>query len=144
MKKHTRRTIRDPMSWIAKRTPLASDQQRDIGIAYHASLQAMLRGMGNEQAWSTLACSINTTLLLCERGYCAGAIATIKLAQQALMLSRLRAAKLHRWGFSGDEARLVMSACNIHDEQLSRCTRDDIAASLREVHRRIEMEEVLA
>lgn len=81
MRKTCHRQTLDPMAWIAKRTPLADDQQRDLGIAYHASLQALLRGHGTEQTWATLACSLNIALILCEQGICAGGIETIKLAQ---------------------------------------------------------------
>lgn len=143
-RKSTPRIVRDPMAWITKAMPLGGDQLRDLGIAYHASLQAMLRGNGTEQAWRTLACSLNIALLLCEQGHCAGAIDTIKLAQQALMSSRARAQKFKRWAFNGDEAHQVMTACNLHDEQLSRCTRKQITDALREVHRRVEADEVLA
>lgn len=143
-RKASHRVMLDPFEWIRKRMPLADDQQRDIGIAYHISLQALLSGAGDEQAWSTLACSINTSLLLCERGYYATAIETIKLAQTALMSCKIRAEKLGKWGFNGTEARLIMAACNIHDEQLGQCTRDDITSALQEVHRRIEVGEVFS
>jgi hypothetical protein len=143
MRKHTHRTIRDPMAWINKRIPLASDQQRDIGIAYHASLQAILRGHGNEQAWATLSCSLNIAMMLCEQGFCAGHMDDIRHAQQAMMTCRARAARHGRYGFTGDEARLVMAACTIHDQQISRATKDHVATALRDLHQRIEAGEVM-
>lgn len=138
MRKHTHRTVRDPMAWITKSIPLASDQQRDIGIAYHASLQAILRGHGNEQAWSTLACSLNIAMTLCEKGFCAGSLEMIKHAQTSMMTCKARAERFDKYAFTGDEARMVMAACTIHDEQISRATRAQITAALKEVHRRIE------
>lgn len=142
MKKHTRRTVRDPFGWINKTLPIAQDQQRDIGIAYHASLQAMLNGYGSEQAWGTIACALNVSLMLSEQGFCAGAIETIKIGQEALMCTKARADRLNKWGFDGEGARLVMASCNILDEQISRTTRAQLAEALREVHRRIEADEV--
>lgn len=134
----------DPIARLLRNTTLAADQQRDIGIAYHASLQAMLNGHGTEQAWCTLSCSINNTLILAEYGHCAGAIPTIKLAQDALMRARGRAARTQKWAFDGDGARVIMAALNIHDEQLSRATRAQVTDALREVHRRVENDEVTA
>ncbi|MFA6204422.1 MAG: hypothetical protein WC710_14685 [Gallionella sp.] len=145
MRKHTKRTVRpllDPMVFITKRAPLASDQQRDIGIAYHASLQAILRGHGNEQAWCTLSCSLNIALMLCEQGFSAGHIEDIKRAQTAMISCRTRAEIHNKYGFTGDEARLVMAACNIHDEQISHASRAQITEAIHEVHQRIEIGEI--
>lgn len=142
-KPRKRRTVRDPMAWINKRIPLASDQQRDIGIAYHACLQSILRGHGNEQAWSTLACSLNIAMMLCEQGFNAGKLDTIKQAQIAMLNCRARAAKHGSYGFTGDEARLVMEACTIHDEQIAKANKHQVSTALRDLHRRIEVGDVL-
>lgn len=143
MKKHTHRTVRDPMAWITRSMPLPSDQQRDIGIAYHANLQAILRGHGTEQAWATLSCSLNIALMLCEQGFSAGHMDDIRSAQTAMMSCRARAERHQKYGFTGDEARLVMSACTIHDEQLSRASKGQITEAIRTVHRRIEAGEIV-
>lgn len=131
----------DPLA----RFTIAQDQQRDISTAAHISLQAMLTGNGAETGWNTVACAINLALVLAEKGYSAGAIETIRLAQHALMRAweRAHAEKTKgRWALDGDGARLIMAVLNIHDEQVSRCTRGDIKAALDEVHRRIEQDEI--
>jgi len=143
MRKHTHRTVRDPRAWIVARITLAGDQQRDIGIAYHASLQAILRGRGNDQSWATLSCSLNIALMLCEQGFCAGHMDDIRHAQTAMMSCRARAARHLKYGFTGDEARIVMAACTIHDEQLSRASRAQITHAIRALHQRIEAGETL-
>lgn len=137
MRKSCNRQVRDPFAWITKRTPLADDQMRDLGIAYHISLQAILRGSGTEQAWSTLACALNIALILCEQDVGAGYLPTIKIAQEALLSSRERAQKFKRWAFNGDEARVVMRAFAIHDEQIVIATRGQIVFALEEVSRRV-------
>ena len=144
MKKHTPRKHIDPMAWITKRAPLREDQQRDLGIAYHASLQALLSGHGTEQAWATLACTLNVSLILCECGIGAGSIEAIKLARAALCRSRERAQRTGKWAFDGDGIRVILAAINLHDEQISRTTRGQISDALREVNRRVEMDEVMA
>ena len=142
MRKRTPRKVRDPMAWITKSTPLANDQQRDLGIAYHVSLQAMLRGSGTEQAWSTLACTLNIALILCEQGIVAAAMPTIKLAQEALLRARERAQRTNKWAFDGEGVRIIQSAVVIHDEQIEFATRGQIVAALEEVHRRVMIGEV--
>ena len=142
MKKRCRRQLRDPMACVTKRMPLATDQTRDLGLAYHLALQALLNGNGTEQTWSTLACSINIALLLSEQGIEASAIQTIKLAQEALLRVRERATRTGKWAFDGDGIRVILAAVNIHDEQISRVTRKQITNALNEVRRRIDLDEV--
>lgn len=142
MKKRTVRQVRDPMACITKRMPLADDQTRDLGIAYHVSLQAMLSGKGTEQAWSTLACSLNIGVILCEHGICAAALQTIQLAQDALITCRDRARKLKRWAFNGDEIKIIYRAIAIHDEQIAVATKKQVITALNEVNRRIEIGEI--
>jgi len=136
-----KRIPRDPMACITHRMPLAEDQQRDLGIAYHVSLQALLSGSGTEQAWSTLACALNIAMILCEQGIAPSYLQTIQMAQNAMVSSRERAQSKGRWAFTGDEARVVMRACAIHDEQISRATRGQITAAIEEVHRRVSIGE---
>lgn len=135
--------LSNPLDLLARHAPLPQSQQTDLGIAYHASLQALLGGHGSEQAWSTLACALNVALLLCEQGIAPSYLQTIQLAQAALLSSRERAQRKGRWAFSGDEARVVMRACAIHDEQISRATRGQITAAIEEVHRRVTIGETV-
>lgn len=137
MRKSTPRKRLDPMACVTRRMPLADDQTRDIGIAYHISLQAMLQGHGTEQSWSTLACSLNIALLLSEYGIEAAALPTIKLAQEALLRVRERAGRSGKWAFDGEGIRIILAAVNIHDEQISRATRGQVVAALVEVNRRV-------
>ena len=137
MRKRTPRQVRDPMAAITRRMPLADDQKRDLGIAYRIQLQAMLRGAGTEEAWSTLACSINVAMVLSEHGIVANAGHCIKRSQDALILCRDRSNKVGKWGFTGDEAKAVMRACAIHDEQLELATKAQITSALNDVYRRL-------
>lgn len=141
MKKHNPRRVLDPMACITRRMPLADDQTRDIGLAYHISLQAMLSGSGTEQSWSTLACSLNIALLLSEYGIEASALPTIKLAQEALLRVRDRAKQHGKWAFDGEGIRIILAAVNIHDEQISRATRGQVTSALVEVNRRVTIGE---
>ena len=143
MRKRTPRQWRDPMACITRRMPIACDQQRDLGITYHASLQALLLGYGTEQAWATLACTVNLAMLLAEAGICAAALPGILLAQQALLRARERALRTGTWALDGDGIRATLSAVNAHDEQISRATRAQITAAINAVHRRVEEGEIV-
>ena len=138
MRKRTSRQHLDPLAAFMLRMPLTEDQKTDLGIAYRIQLQAMLRGEGSEVAWSTLACSMNIALMLCEQHICGGAIETIKLSQDALLSCKARSFRTQKWAFSGDEAKIIMRACSIHDEQLEFATKAQVTKALQEVHRKIE------
>lgn len=143
MRKGLRRKAVDPMAWIAKRTPLADDQSRDLAIAFRIALQAMLCGHGTEQAWSTLACALNVALIMSESNDSA-VTDTIKAAQDALMRSRERAQRTGKWAFDGEGSVVIKKAFELHEKQLEgACTRGQITQALREVHRRIEIGEVM-
>ncbi len=142
-RKATHRIIRDPMAWINKAMPLAGDQQRDIGIAYRASLQAMLRGYGTEQTWSTVSCALNIALILAEEGVLPHAMGTIKESQEALLRSHTRAAKFKTWAFDGSGIKATLAATNLHDEQLKIATRSQVIKALNEVKRRVAIGETL-
>lgn len=144
MRKSCNRKERDPRGCITSRLPLEDGQLRDLGIAYRASLQAMLDGKGSEQAWNTLTCSLNIALILCERGIGEEFIHTIKHAQNCLIDCRKRAERFNNWSFTADEARTILRAFAIHDEQIALATKKEIVFSLGEVRRRIEQNEVLA
>jgi hypothetical protein len=146
MKKHCKRTVRDPMAWINKRMPLSNDQTTDLGLAYHVAMDAMLTEHASESAWSILACTINTALLLAERGVQAEAEPIIKLAHEALMLIRRRAKQSGNWciNLAHHHKQALFAALAYHDAQCSECTKGAIADALREIHRRIEVGEVLA
>ncbi len=137
-----KRPLINPLAFLGQRARLDEDQQRDLGIAYRVSLQALLTGHGSEQAWSTLACTLNVALILCEYGICTADLNTIQHAQDALLRSRERAQRTDKWALDGDGIRVVQSALAIHDEQISRCTRQQITAALNEVHRRVSIGEV--
>ncbi|MFA6904359.1 MAG: hypothetical protein WC236_14890 [Gallionellaceae bacterium] len=143
MRKHCHRKERDPRGCITSRLPLEDNQLRDLGIAYRASLEAMLNGKGDDQAFNTLACALNIALVLCERGIGEEFIPTIKHAQNCLINCRERAARFNNWSFTADEARTILKAFAIHDEQIPLATKKEIVFSLDEVRRRIEQNEVL-
>lgn len=144
MRKSANRVVRDPMASIIQRSPLADDQQIDLGNAYHMALQAILRGYGDEQTWSTLACALNIAMLLCEAGFNAGNIQKVIQGQQALVTCRNRAQKFNRYAFTGDEAKQVMSAVAIHDEQLANASTAQVKRAINTLHERIDAGEVMA
>lgn len=144
MRKHTPRKPIDPTGCITRRLPPSADQQQNICLVHHISLQGLLTGHGSEQGWGTVSSALNTALILAERGIASGAVSTIQLAQDAMMRAHERAGRTGKWGLDGDGIRATQAALLTFDEQVSRATREQLTAALTEVRRRVEQGEVYA
>lgn len=128
----------DPRGWIVSRMPLSQDQTDDLEMAYRMALQAMLTGHGDEQAFCTVAASLNIALLMCERGIYAEEIETIKTAIDALVSCRYRANRTGKWAYSGEEMKAVKAAVAVHDLQCEIATKRQASMAILGVRDRIE------
>lgn len=129
---------RDPMAWVKSRMPLADDQTRDLQLAYRMALQAMLTGHGNEQAFCTIAASINIALTMSERGIYEDEIQTIKSAIDALATCQQRSKRTGRWLFTGDEQKAIKAGVFTHDLQCAIATQRQTSLAILDVHARVE------
>lgn len=143
----------DPDRWLRRTiavhdarveaAPLTSNQQRDLGLAYHLSFEQMLNG-GSETAWHSLAATLNVSLILCERGIGAEFENEIKAAMRALMRARYRQQSTGSWALDGDGLTAMRKALAIHDAQIEIAERGEIRAAINEVYRRVESGDVYA
>ncbi|AJX59487.1 hypothetical protein AQ938_06700 [Burkholderia pseudomallei] len=120
------------------RAPMSEDQARDLGIAYHLSLERMLKGTGDEEAWSTVTCSLNIALVLAERGIAADDVELLVRALEGAFRAKQRAAQTGRWAYDGDAIHDIREAFAVHDEQMRVALVGEVRAALNEVHRRID------
>lgn len=143
----------DPQRWLrravsaqaarAEAAPLTEDQQRDLGLSYWLSFDQMLHG-GSEEAWHSLASTLNICLVLVERGFGAEYESDIKDAQNALMRTKSRRARTGSWSLDADGIAAFRKALAIHDSQMEIAERSEIRAATTEVRRRIEGGDILA
>lgn len=130
------RAIRRVVSTHAARieaAPLAADQRRDLGLAYHLSFEAMLRG-GTEEAWHALAATLNIALFLCERGFGVEFESEIKAAMRTLMRTKYRQQETGSWALDGEGIAAMRLALEIHDQQVNIVERGEIRAAINEVY----------
>ena len=143
----------DPNRWLRRTiathgarveaAPLTSEQQRDLGLAYHLSFEQMLNG-GSETAWHSLAAALNVCLILCERGFGAEFETEIKAAMRALMRTKYRQQKTGSWALDGEGLAAMRKALEIHDAQVEIAERGEIRAAINEVYRRVQSGDVYA
>jgi hypothetical protein len=112
--------------------PLTSDQQRDLGLAYHIAFENMLK-RGSEEDWYILAGTLNVALVLAEKGYGEEFIPEVKAAMEALMATKYRADSTKRWAFDGQGIQAMRRALELHDQQCALATRAEIKVVLKTI-----------
>jgi hypothetical protein len=142
----------DPSRWLTRiatnaerrrdANPLTDDQQRDLGLAYRLSFQAMLT-RPEECHWHTLAATANIALLLCEQNFGAEYIDDIKAAQDALMRTMHRQKKTGSWAMDAEGIAAIRKALDLHDAQVEIAERGEIRKAMQEIYRRINAGDVL-
>ena len=118
---------------------LAVDQQRDLAIGYHGSLEAIRSGKGVESDAHTLAMASNVALMLCELGLGGDRIEEVKAAQAHIVAMMDRAEQTRRYAFTGPGLIACQALLELHDAQLesSDCTEGLMLCALEEIRRRI-------
>lgn len=111
-------------------------QLRDLGLAYLGALRGMTTGHGNEQQWSTLACSINVAMVLAELGVMPQGLQVIQDGQDALLRVRTHAQLNGEWRL-GIHAFPIECAFKLHNQQIKEAGKGQIITALEEVHRRV-------
>ena len=141
-KQNHHKHLANPMGGLAllnrrTRAPLDDTQLRDLGLAYLGALRGMTTGHGNEQQWSTLACSINVGMVLAELGVMPQGLQVINDGQAALLRVKAHAEKTGGWTL-GIHAFSIECAFKFHSQQLKEAFKSQIICALEEVHRRVD------
>lgn len=100
------------------------------------ALRGMTTGHGNEQQWSTLACSINVAMVLAELGVMPQGLQVIQDGQDALLRVRSHAQSNGEWRL-GIHAFPIECAFRLHNQQIKEAGKGQIITAIEEVHRRV-------
>ena len=133
MKKRSNRKVHNPLDWIKQRQPLSTEQTRSIGLTYHGALAVMLSSHANESSWAILLSAINMAYLLAEMGVCHEHLATISLAQDAMMEIKRYAEVNGDWSCNFDEKlkQSIFDALSVHDAQCAIASKRQILEALQ-------------
>lgn len=118
--------------------PLAPDQTTDIGLAYWLSMQNLLTGDANEEAWSCVVCALNIGMALSEVGIGADAEPWLVKALDGAFRAKIRSARTGNFRLDGEAITAITDALHAHDEQMKLATRAEVTESMRTVRRRID------
>lgn len=99
---------------------LDAAQQRDLGLAYHAGLFRIERGIGTDQDWGTLAVCLRIGMQFSLKGNGSDDAQVLIDAHDALMECEERFKQSGRYIFTGDELNAVRAGLTAHDRQMAR------------------------
>jgi hypothetical protein len=117
--------------------PMSEKQHTDVLAHARLALVNLEQGNGSKESWGTLACALNTGLVLCEMGIGADLVDDFVLALDGLFKSEQRAEKFQAHRLDGESMQNVRYALNVHDAQLQVATHDQALQALNTVNQRI-------
>jgi len=118
--------------------PLREDQTTDLGLAYWLSMQNLLTGDANEEAWSCVVCSLNIGMALCEVGIGADAEPWLVKALDGAFRAKIRSARTGNFRLDGEGITAITDALHVHDEQMKVATRAEVTQAMNTVRQRID------
>ncbi len=118
--------------------PLRADQTTDLGLAYWLSMQNLLTGDANEEAWSCVVCSLNIGMALCEMGIGDGYEPWLVKALDGAFRAKIRSKHTSNFRLDGEAITAITDALHVHDDQMKVATRAEVTEAMNTVRRRID------
>lgn len=128
--------IRDQVG-RSKSVPLPVDNQVNVVISYHTSIDAMTGGYATTVHFDTLVYAMNLGIILAERGICEEYAEAIMPAMQGLLRAKNRYHKIGKFGLDGDALVALKAVAGMHEDQIAQATRGQLEAAINEMHARL-------
>lgn len=126
------------------RRPLAPANLTNLGLSYWQAYAALASGRSSGDHWGIVSSSLNTALILAEKGIGAEYAPYINKALDCSWRVFMRAKRTGLWRFDGEGMSAVREALEIHDEQIKLATKEDFRNAFAEVKRRAESGDIYA
>lgn len=137
-----RHVVYDTMGWVKsgmKRLVDMPSTMGDVRIANHGAMDALVKGIGDEQDSKCLANGLNMAFALCELGIGKDYRAQAGDALDALLeMTSAATGRGGRYVFTGSQIERINYALELHDAQLDICTVSDIEAAGNHVTKAIK------
>lgn len=113
---------------VIKSKPMQEGQRLDICVGAHTSLEAMLKGFGEEEHWHNLALANNYAMVMCELDICESRqyVDIPERARRGLIEAKERGERTGRWGLSGVAIQDMRLVLDLHDQQLQLATHGEV------------------
>lgn len=122
------------------RLPLTDQRVTDLMTFVHSSIDAVSKGGGKSIDIVNMACMVDVSMLLAQRGLGSDYIADIQAAQAAVQAVLDRFNERQVAIFTGAEMQVVNAWCDIHDAQMNaapadRPTEAEISWAVQQIYR---------
>lgn len=121
----------------SKLAPLPSENQVNVVIAYHTSIDAMTGGTATTTHFDTLVYAMDIGVILAEHGIGTEYAEMIQPAMNGLIRAKERYLKTGKFGLDGDALAALKAVAGLHEAQLQVATRGQLEAAINEMHARI-------
>ena len=111
------------------------EQRNEIASAYWLAFHQLKMEQATEEAWATLAVTLNKAMLLCETGFGEDNTPAMRAALDGMFRARLRGDQRGSFRLDGAGLAAVSDALVVHDAQMELATYRDI----RRVEEMLEM-----
>lgn len=138
-----RRKLVSTVSLINRFIGLDVKQKRDLGLAYHAGLFRIERGIGTDEDWGTLAVCIRLGMRFALKGNGAGDADCLIDAHDAIMSCEERFKQTGKYIFTGDELMNVHAGLTAHDKQMARTSYHTVSKLLISMQIELNVGEIM-
>lgn len=121
----------------SSKTPLPSENQTNVVIAYHTAIDAMTGGYAEKSHFDTLVYAMDIGVILAERGIGEEYAESIMPAMNGLIRAKGRYLKTGKFGLDGEAVTALKAVADLHEAQLQVATRGQLEAAINEMHARI-------
>lgn len=115
--------------------PLAAEQQLNVELAYHQSIDAMTGGHATQYHFDTIVYALNIGVILAERGLGSDYLDLLRPALAAMSRAKDRYLKLGKFGLDGDGLIAVRDVAGLHAEQIRLATQQELVDAIDTMHR---------
>lgn len=116
---------------IANTKPLDDHGQSLINVKHPTAMSAIVRGEGGRDEWEILAGMVNMIRVISECFFQKSYVLEIIKASEALKAMRERYTKFNRFGFTGDELKVMNKVIVIADEMFKKVTRKELSSIIK-------------
>jgi len=120
------RQVQDRRAEAIMNQHYCEEQRSEIAQGYWMAFQQLKMGAATEQAWTTLAVTLNKAMILCENGFGEEHEPAMRDALEAMVRARERGDRSGAYRLDGEGLSAVSVAIQIHDEQMKLVVYRDI------------------
>lgn len=112
-----------------------SEAERNMQLIPHTELEKYKLGIANDYSWNTIVCRLNIGMTLAHWYFNREVTLNCRAALDAMVSVRARYKTLNKWGMTGDEMKVVITALLFTDDMQLQVTRKQLSDAVLHVYK---------